>query len=126
MTELLVFALFVIGGVYVVTESSIFQPVRIVASVKSVWLDVLLHCPKCVGFWVAAAIAICGYTPPLAEGAPFLLRLLWTGLCGIAVALVAVNWNLLGFENETERELILFLRRETADDEKPESENSIN
>lgn len=128
MVGMLAFALLVVGGTYVVTESALLQPARIVLSVRSVWLDVLCHCAKCASFWVGAATTIFGYTLPLAEGAPLLFRSGFAGLCGIAIALIAVNLNLLGNEDETERELILFLRRErTADpDEKDNTENYPN
>jgi len=126
MLELLVFALYVVGGTYVITESTIVQPGRVVASVHSLWLDVFLHCPKCIAFWVAAAMTLCGYTPPLAEGAPLILRFLWTGLCGIAVALIAVNASLLGNESESEREVIAFLRDVRAREKEVPPENQVN
>lgn len=58
MTDLLVFLLTAWGAIYVLTESAIFAPVRIFLSARSIFLQTLLSCAYCTGFWVGMLLDI--------------------------------------------------------------------
>ena len=52
MVDFLHYTLTLLGVVYIVAQSYIFRPVRILLSKIHVSVAVLLYCPACLGFWV--------------------------------------------------------------------------
>lgn len=52
------------GSVYLVTDSVIFDPLRVLLSRWGrAYAMVLLHCPACTGFWVGLALGGLGFWP---------------------------------------------------------------
>ncbi len=45
-------ALITVGLVYLVTQSTIFSPLRKVVSKAGIFFEVLIYCPACSGFWL--------------------------------------------------------------------------
>jgi hypothetical protein len=62
MYELLQYGLTLVGLVYIVSQSFIFRPIRLLASNLRV-LEVLIYCPSCTGFWVGLLLWKLGYYP---------------------------------------------------------------
>lgn len=58
-----VWALVLLGGVYLVTQSLVGMPVRMLLRKRSVWLAALLYCPTCTAFWLGVALDGLGLTP---------------------------------------------------------------
>jgi hypothetical protein len=60
--ELLQYGLTLVGIVYIVSQSYVFRPIRILASNLRL-LGVLIYCPACTGFWVGLLLWKLGYYP---------------------------------------------------------------
>jgi hypothetical protein len=45
-----------VGLVYIITRSYITQSIR--TNIKPIWLQYMLNCPQCIGFWVGILAAI--------------------------------------------------------------------
>jgi hypothetical protein len=52
VVDLLRWALFTLGFVYLTTESVIFSPIRVALARRALLLETLLYCPACSGFWL--------------------------------------------------------------------------
>lgn len=62
MTDHLPWILLVLGLTYVVTESAIFMLVRVwLASVGGEYVETLLFCPACTGFWAGVLVSLFGF-----------------------------------------------------------------
>lgn len=89
--------LMLIGWVYLVTEAAIFAPIRITISAAGSFLEALIYCPSCVGFWVGVALAATGWWPhggDLVDGIDG--GEYWgLGESGIAAMAVASTWSKL-------------------------------
>lgn len=46
------------GVIYVIVESAIFAPIRIAIAVRSSFLETLVYCAYCTGFWVGVLITM--------------------------------------------------------------------
>ncbi len=114
--DYLIWALLLIGWVYLITESLIFAPIRMRAAKLGSFAEMLIYCPPCTGFWVGALLALAGWWP---HG--IALTDYWpVGESAIAAIGVAATWSKLtggnlAYEIETE------IRR-GADDETSTSE----
>lgn len=85
MTSLVVWALVVDGASLIVTQSSLFEPLR--AKAGDGYLGKLLACSLCFGFWVGVGLALLGLGPPgLPESWPPLLRAWAAGAAASTVA----------------------------------------
>lgn len=51
------------GLVYIITQSSIAMPLRVVIARRSLFLRALLYCPACTGAWVSLGLAVAGHWP---------------------------------------------------------------
>jgi hypothetical protein len=122
MTHLLFFALYTLGATYVVTESVIASPVRIALSVRSTWLDMLVHCAKCSAFWVGVLAPNLGIDPLGLRDTSIIAASALNGVAAVAVAMVGVAFGVLGNEDPNERELIQFLR----DNPEPPDDQKLN
>ena len=71
MMEYLIWALILIGWVYLITESLIFAPVRMKVSKLSSLAEMLVYCPPCTGFWIGALLALTGWWPHGVALTPF-------------------------------------------------------
>jgi len=92
-----VWTLMLVGWVYLITEAAIFAPVRIALSSAGSFVEALIYCPSCMGFWVGAALALTGWWP-LGGSAfdGFLTAELWhVGESAIAAMAVASTWSKL-------------------------------
>jgi len=58
MTQLdyTIFLLTAFGIVYGVVGSVLLMPLRLALATRSVWLEALLYCPYCVGFWAGVLL----------------------------------------------------------------------
>lgn len=56
MAELLVFFLFALGLIYLITEAAITAPFRMLFA-RGRLLKTFLYCASCVGFWVGGGIS---------------------------------------------------------------------
>lgn len=59
MTDAIVWITFVLGVTYTITESALFMPVRIaLASSLGIYVQTLVYCASCTGFWVGLGTAL--------------------------------------------------------------------
>ena len=87
LTYLVSWGMVVCGVTLVVTQSTIFAPLRSLAGRLWPWLGKLLACPMCFGWWVGAALSLYpGLGPSAALGLP---RALAAPLDGFAASAVA-------------------------------------
>lgn len=112
LAQLVVFTLYVLGATYVVTESSIFAPVRILLGTANPWLQMLLYCPKCVAFWVGLSAPLLALDRVWAFGLSTPAVFVVSAFSGCGIGLLGAHLGALGNVNETETELITFLRAE--------------
>lgn len=92
-----VWILMLIGWVYLVTEAAILAPVRIALSSVGSFLEALIYCPSCVGFWVGCGLAATGWWPHGGSFVDGIDGAEWWGLgeSGIAAMAVASTWTKL-------------------------------
>lgn len=55
LSDLLQWALTVLGVTYLITDSVIFAAVRVILCRGSLFRTTLIYCPACTGFWVGVA-----------------------------------------------------------------------
>lgn len=54
-----VWVTFVLGVIYTITESAIFMPLRIMLAARGGrYVETLLYCASCTGFWVGLGTAV--------------------------------------------------------------------
>lgn len=53
----------VLCTIYVITESSIFMPIRVAITKGTIFTRTLFYCPACMGFWVGVFYAFFSYWP---------------------------------------------------------------
>ena len=58
-----IYIFLVYGMTNIITQSSIFEPLRIKINEKNPMLGLLVSCPMCMGFWVGIFALFCGYVP---------------------------------------------------------------
>lgn len=63
MILLVKFTLLVLGITYIITQSAIGTPVRLVVSKLGRFFAALIYCPACTGFWVGGTLGALGYKP---------------------------------------------------------------
>lgn len=90
---LLQYGLTLIGIVYIVSQSYIFRPIRIIASYLRL-LGVLIYCPSCTGFWVGLLLHYAGYYPFHVKG----FGVVEPGIVGCALGAV---WGVYGPSTDT-------------------------
>lgn len=56
MLQLLHYALILVGLTYIVTQSAVGRPLRMFVSRAGSFLESLIYCPACTGFWLGAAL----------------------------------------------------------------------
>lgn len=61
----LVYSAIVYGITNIITQSTIFEPLRDFFKKYNDFLGSLFSCPMCMGFWVGAALSLCNISPAL-------------------------------------------------------------
>ena len=56
MRDLFLWALAVLGLIYIVTQSVIGRPIRMWVASKGMAFEVLVYCPACCGFWIGLGL----------------------------------------------------------------------
>lgn len=88
MIDYFLWTLMLIGWVYLITEAAVFALVRVIISELGSYVEALIYCPSCMGFWVGAALAATGWWPHNSG--------LWAiGESAIAAMAVANTWSKL-------------------------------
>ncbi len=91
--EVLQYGLTLIGIVYIVSQSLIFKPIRLIVSSLGL-LEVLIYCPSCVGFWVGLLLHWVGYYP-------FHVKGFWVVEPGIVGCAFGAIWSAYGPSTNT-------------------------
>ncbi len=60
MTDALRSAFLLLGLTYLLTQSSIFAPLRIAIRLRNPFLAQMVYCPACSGFWIGATLSLLG------------------------------------------------------------------
>ena len=92
MMELLRYVALLWGVVYLVTQSAIFRPVRMMVANRSPFITTFIYCPSCFGTWVGFAL-----TPLLPWDATAGWGWLESGLAAMALGRV---WGRLFGDNQ--------------------------
>jgi len=87
-----VWTLTVYGTTAIVTESTLFAPVRAWTSRRWAWLGSLLRCAICFGWWCGAGLSVLGWSPA-AEAGPAWWPWWWRAIMDGAAS-AAVTWGL--------------------------------
>lgn len=94
--SLLWWIMVVSGLVQIVTQSSLFEPVRRVVANRSSFLGELLSCPLCFGTWTGIGFSLLGISPSLTllslPGSPWFQRVLAALFDGCGASFAAFGW----------------------------------
>ncbi len=89
MTEWIRYLLLMWGLQYLLTQSTIFGPIRIFWGHQSQWRTMLVYCPPCVGFWFGVLAGHFGYWPPIEWGWRAALE---SGIASAALGMILGTW----------------------------------
>jgi hypothetical protein len=61
MLTFIIFILATIGLTFIITQSSLFKPIRGIAGKIHPKFGKFLHCPMCIGFWAGLIVYLLSY-----------------------------------------------------------------
>lgn len=93
--ELVRWVLLNLSVIYLITTATIASPFRMALAKRSKFLQSLIYCPACVGFWIG--LAFYGYWPLDGQvlGAvqsPTVYKILESGAAAMALGAIWANW----------------------------------
>jgi len=118
------FVTLVVGFAYVVTQSSIFMPVRVTIARLSGWLRMFVYCAMCVSFWSGGVLATVLKLQPFHPDTTMLdfwdyaARFGQYGLMGVAVAHVWLYLTNSSGAAQIEHDLVVGIEKEHHDSSK--------
>jgi len=100
----LYFSILAAATIYVITESAVFSPLRVlIRNRRSLWLTVLIYCPACIGFWTGFTLYWAGWAEWTSRVPKFPAFV--AGCAGLLIGLRLKTWvDFQAFQNESRRD----------------------
>lgn len=85
-------SLLAIGATYLITEAVIFVGVRVALARRSSFLETLVYCPACTGFWVGCALFLFWPFTAVDTGVLLVASILQSGVASMALGAAWGAW----------------------------------